>query len=227
MGNGIKTDIKTSEIEQNTKINSNIVNVVWQGCQDHLWEKCSPFNKQRWGNYISMCKRRKLDLYLTHTHVHAHTYMHTHTHRHVLYFRYRTKSWRSPWSSGTGSTKTLIVPGPLVYLGLAALHDGQSSSRGKRDGYCFEVSTSKCWYKRERRGDFPGGTVVKNLPANARDTGLSSKRKTSHIQGKPYQAISWFFCRNYVGRRVWHDVFKVLKGKTLQPRIMGNIPNIL
>ena len=30
-------------------------------------------------------------------------------------------------------------------------------------------------------GDFPGGTVVKNLPANAGDTGLSPGQGRSHM----------------------------------------------
>ena len=35
--------------------------------------------------------------------------------------------------------------------------------------------------KMETFWDFPGGTVVKNLPANARDTGLSPGRGRSHM----------------------------------------------
>ena len=34
---------------------------------------------------------------------------------------------------------------------------------------------------RVKHGDFPGGTVVKNLPANAGDTGLSPGPGRSHM----------------------------------------------
>jgi len=40
------------------------------------------------------------------------------------------------------------------------------------------------------------------------------------VQGKPYKGISRFFSRNFIGQREWHDLFKVLKGKNFQPRIL-------
>ena len=35
--------------------------------------------------------------------------------------------------------------------------------------------------RKKKRGDFPGGTVVKNLPANAGDTGLIPGSGRSHM----------------------------------------------
>ena len=36
-------------------------------------------------------------------------------------------------------------------------------------------------FKKKKKGDFPGGTVVKNLPANAGDTGLIPGPGNSHM----------------------------------------------
>ena len=41
----------------------------------------------------------------------------------------------------------------------------------------------------------------------------------SHIQGNPHKVTSGFFCKSLQPRREWHDIFKVLKEKNLQPRI--------
>ena len=43
---------------------------------------------------------------------------------------------------------------------------------------------------------------------------------TNNIQGNSHQTISWFLNRNLQARREWHDIFKVMKGKNLQPRIL-------
>ena len=37
---------------------------------------------------------------------------------------------------------------------------------------------------------------------------------------EPYMAISLFLCRNLQARREWQYMFRVLKGKNLQPRIL-------
>jgi len=47
----------------------------------------------------------------------------------------------------------------------------------------------------------------------------SNKGKAiNSIQGNPHRVISQFFSRNSVGRRVWHDMFKVMKGENLKQR---------
>ena len=42
----------------------------------------------------------------------------------------------------------------------------------------------------------------------------------NHIQGNSQEAIRCLFSRKSAGRREWHDIFKVLKGKNLQSRIL-------
>ena len=41
----------------------------------------------------------------------------------------------------------------------------------------------------------------------------------SNIQGKHHMLNSWSFSRTLQARREWQDIFKVLKGKNLQPRL--------
>ena len=48
----------------------------------------------------------------------------------------------------------------------------------------------------------------------------SKKKATSNIQGKPHTFNSWSFSRNSAGQREWQDIFKVLRGKNLQPRLL-------
>ena len=83
-----------------------MVKLFWKGCQDHSKGKGKSLQQWCWENWISTCKRMKLDPYLT--------------------------------------------PYTKVY--------------------------SK-WIK----GDFPGGAVVKNLPANAGDMGSSHGLGRSHV----------------------------------------------
>ena len=43
---------------------------------------------------------------------------------------------------------------------------------------------------------------------------------TNNIKGNSHQAISYFSTVILQARREWHDIFKVMKGKNLQPRIL-------
>ena len=44
---------------------------------------------------------------------------------------------------------------------------------------------------------------------------------TNNIQGNSYQIISWFLSTETLqARREWHAIFKVTKGKKLQPRTL-------
>ena len=45
---------------------------------------------------------------------------------------------------------------------------------------------------------------------------------THNIQGNSHQAISWFLNKleTLQTRKEWHDIFKVMKGKNLEPRMI-------
>ena len=43
---------------------------------------------------------------------------------------------------------------------------------------------------------------------------------TTNIHGNSHQAISDFSTETLQARREWHDIFKVMKGKDLQPRTL-------
>ena len=47
--------------------------------------------------------------------------------------------------------------------------------------FILHTAATKIFHKDERKRDFPGGTVVKNLPANAGDTGSSPGLGRSHM----------------------------------------------
>ena len=44
-----------------------------------------------------------------------------------------------------------------------------------------KINETKSWFFKKRNRDFPGGTVVKNLPANAGDTGSSPGPGRPHM----------------------------------------------
>ena len=49
----------------------------------------------------------------------------------------------------------------------------------------------------------------------------SNKDKAiNSIQATPHRVIRQFFSRNSVGRRVWHDMFKVMKGENMKQKIL-------
>ena len=43
---------------------------------------------------------------------------------------------------------------------------------------------------------------------------------SNNIQWNAHQAISYFSTETLQTRREWHDIFKLMKGKNLQPRIL-------
>ena len=45
-------------------------------------------------------------------------------------------------------------------------------------------------------------------------------KATNNIQDNPHKVISYFSAESLQARREWHDIFKVMKGKNLQPRIL-------
>ena len=45
-------------------------------------------------------------------------------------------------------------------------------------------------------------------------------KKTNNIQGNPIRLYADFSTETLQARREWHDIFKVMKWKNLQPRIL-------
>ena len=72
----------------------------------------------------------------------------------------------------------------------------------------------KCW----SRG-FPGGTVVKNLPANARDTGSIPGPGRSHMpwSNKAHAPHYWACALEPVSHNYWAHVPQLLKPAHLEP----------
>ena len=63
--------------------------------------------------------------------------------------------------------------------------------------------------------------IVIKLTKNKRQIIKSTKGKTiNNIHRNSHKVISWFLNRNSTRSREWHDIFKVMKGKKLQPRIL-------
>jgi len=57
--------------------------------------------------------------------------------------------------------------------------------------------------------------VIKENLKNSRITGLN-------LQGKTIKVAGDFLTETWQARREWYDIYKVLKGKNLQPRITKN-----
>ena len=51
-------------------------------------------------------------------------------------------------------------------------------------------------------------------------TGMGPERELWKRKGNSHKAISWFLNRNLQARRARKAIFKVLKGKNLQPKIL-------
>ena len=45
-------------------------------------------------------------------------------------------------------------------------------------------------------------------------------KATSYVQGNPHKAMGFFPAKNLQARREWHNIFKVMKGKNLQPKTL-------
>ena len=46
------------------------------------------------------------------------------------------------------------------------------------------------------------------------------EKATNNIHGNPHKINSWSFSETLQARRQWQDIFKVMKGKNLQPRLL-------
>ena len=76
-------------------------------------------------------------------------------------------------------------------------------------------------YRINPRGNTPRHTNITNKDWTQRKYIKSSKGEAkSNIPRKPHMLNSWSFSRTLQARREWQDIFKVLKGKNLQPRLL-------
>ena len=73
-------------------------------------------------------------------------------------------------------------------------------------------------YKTDNQG-FPGGAVVKNLPANVRDTGSSRGPGRSHMRGatKPVRHNYWACALEPTSQNCWAHEPQLLKPVRLEP----------
>ena len=75
-------------------------------------------------------------------------------------------------------------------------------------------------------GDGEGqGSLVCCCPRGCKESDMTEQKReiTSYIQRSPHKTISWLFSRNFKARRQWHEIFKMVKGKNLQPRILSRL----
>ena len=72
-------------------------------------------------------------------------------------------------------------------------------------------------------GDGEGhGSLVCCSPQGCKESDMTEQKReiTTYIQRSLHKTISWLFSRNFKARRQWHEVFKMVKGKNLQLRIL-------
>ena len=72
------------------------------------------------------------------------------------------------------------------------------------------------------RRNTPRPTVIKLTEIKDRDKILKATRKKQQItyKGTPIRLSADFSTETLQARREWHDIFKVMKGNNLQPRIL-------
>ena len=72
------------------------------------------------------------------------------------------------------------------------------------------------------RRNTPRHIVIKVTKIKVRDKILKATREKQHItyKGTPIRLSADFSTETLQARREWHDIFKVMKGKNLQPRIL-------
>ena len=64
----------------------------------------------------------------------------------------------------------------------------------------------------------PRHTIIKMT--KVRENSKDSNRKTVTYKGTPIMLSADFSTETLQVRREWHDIFRALKGKNLQPRIL-------
>ena len=72
-------------------------------------------------------------------------------------------------------------------------------------------------YRTNTRRNMPRHTLIKVTNTKHKERILKA---TSNIQGKSHILNSYLSAETLQARREWQDIFKVLKGKNLQPRLL-------
>jgi len=74
-------------------------------------------------------------------------------------------------------------------------------------------------YRINPRRNTPRHILIKLTKVKHKER-ISKGEATSNMQGKPHMLNNWSFSRNSAGQREWQNIFKVLKGENLQPRLL-------
>ena len=77
-------------------------------------------------------------------------------------------------------------------------------------------------YRINPRRNTPTHILIKLTKIKFKEKNKSSKRKaTNNIQGTPHRLTADYSAETLQARREWQDIFKVMKGEKLQPRILN------
>ena len=85
--------------------------------------------------------------------------------------------WATTWSPGLGPEKGEIRTPNGSIMWQDWIREDETTEESTSLNSPLEP------HFKNKKGDFPGGAVVKNLPANAGDTGSSPARGKSHMPG--------------------------------------------
>ena len=78
-------------------------------------------------------------------------------------------------------------------------------------------------YRINPRRNMPRHTLIKLTKTKQKERiwkAARGKQQVSNIQGKPHMINSWSFSRNSADQKGMEDIFKILKRKNLQPRLL-------
>ena len=77
-------------------------------------------------------------------------------------------------------------------------------------------------YMMNPKGNTPRHTVIQMTKIKDKERILKSTREKQQItyKGTPIRLSADFSAETLQSRREWHDIFKVMEGKNLQPRIL-------
>ena len=138
--------------------------MLGKGAKTIQWRKNGPFNRWCWASWMSTCKRMKLDPYLT-------------PYKKLTQNGPRIKTIKF-LEENTGVNLHDLLSGNRFRCNTKGM-----SNKRKNDKLNF-IEIKNFLYQRTLSRSyqgFPGGTVVKNLPANAGDTGSSPDLGRSHM----------------------------------------------
>ena len=77
-------------------------------------------------------------------------------------------------------------------------------------------------YRKNPRRNMPRYTLIKLIKTKCKEKILKAARKKQQVTytGNPIQLTADLSAETLQARREWQDIFKVLKGKNLQPRLL-------